>query len=470
MAVSFLAVAGCADWFAPPELSVRLSIVAAFESGESYAAALASADQLRIRVLRADSAGAFTITAKDTTVSIDPETGEAQARLTLALVRSPQTFRLILTAVRSADGTVLFSGQRDIQVTSSSAGTTISTDTIPLPYVGPRAARVAIAPKDTSVTGTTPFTYRAVAFDTAGVPLVPQPQFTFFLVNPADTAKVKLGKFTGVATPVSGATGQVRLYVQAPGLTSGSVVADTARLFLGAVPAAIRLNPGYANVGVGDTLRFNAQVVDASGNPLPGTTVTWTSRTTAAATVSTTGLVTGVTAGTAVIVASGSGFSDSALVTVVAPTHAVAYTASSVGTSTGRGFGVARVGDTVVVSVTVDLRYTPDEKLGSYDAILRWNPSALAFIDVQNGTYVAPTVNTDSVAAGRLDFAAADPQQEASPGGSVVVARVRFRAAAAGSSTMALTIEEMSGAPPTFTNLLGLNRVTVTSGHVTVRQ
>lgn len=469
MAAGFLAVAGCADWFAPPALSVRLSIVAAFESGDTYSAALASADQLRIRVLRADSTGAFSITVKDTAVSIDPETGEAQASLTVALVRSPQIFRLLLTAVRSADGIVLFSGQRDLQVTAA-AGTTISTDTIPLPYVGPRASRVAIAPKDTAVSGTAPLTYRAVAFDSAGLPLVPQPQFTFSLVNPADTAKVKLGKFTGVATPVSGATGQVRLYVRAPGLTAGSVVADTARLFLGSVPAAVRLSPGYANVLVGDTLRFQARVVDAFGNPVPGTSVSWTSRSTSVATVSTTGLITGVTAGTAVIVASGSGFSDSSLVTIVAPTHAVAYTTSAVGGSGDRGFGVARIGDTVVVNVAVDLRFTPNEKLGSYDAILRWNPSVLGFIDVQKGSYVEPTVNSDSVAAGRLDFAAADPQQSASPGGTVVVVRVRFRAAASGSSAMALTIEEMSGAPPTFTNLLGSNRVTVTSGHVTVRQ
>jgi hypothetical protein len=468
MAASVLAVAGCADWFAPPQATVRLRIVAAFESGESYAAALAGADQLRIRVLRADSAGEFTVTVKDTTVSIDPETGEAQASLTVALVRSPQTFRLLLTAVRSADGVVLFSGQADIQVTSATAGIAVSTDTVPLPYVGPRAARVRIAPKDTAVSGTTPFTYRAVALDTAGLPLVPQPQFTFSLVNPADSAKVKLGKFTGVATPVSGATGLVLLYVQAPGRTSGSVVADTARLFLGAVPAAIRLTPGYANVAVGDTLRLGAQVVDAAGNPLAAT-VTWTSRSTGVATVSATGLVTGASAGTAIIVATASGFSDSALVTVVSPTHAVAHTTSTIGASAGRGFGVARVGDTVVVNVTVDLRFTPNEKLGSYDAILRWNPSALSFVDVKNGTYVARTVNRDSVSAGRLDFAAADPQQDASPGGSVVVARVRFRASASGSSALALTIEEMSGAPPTFTNLLGSNRVTVTSGHVTVR-
>lgn len=464
-----MVVAGCADWFAPPEINVRLQVVAAFESGESYAAALVSADRLRITVLRADSTGEFTVVVKDTTVSIDPETGEAQATLTLALVTSPQTFRLVLTAVRSSDGTVLFSGRSDIQVTSAAAGTTISTDTIPLPYVGPRAARVRISPKDTAVSGTAPFTYRALALDAAGLPVVPQPQFAFFLVNPADSSKLKLGKFTGGATPVSGATGQVRVYVQAPGPTSGSVVADTARVFLGVVPAALRLAPGYANVGRGDTLRVQAQVVDNFGNPVPGTTVSWTSRDTAVATVSATGLVTGIASGTAVIVASGSGFSDSALVTIVTPTHAVAYTSSTVGPVSDRGFGVARVGDTVEVSVAVDLRFTPDEKLGSYDAVLRWNSSALSFVEVQDGSYVSPTVNRDSVSVGRLDFAAADPQQSASPGGTVVVARVRFRAAATGSSTVALTIEEMSGAPPSFTNLLGSNRVTVTSGHVTVR-
>jgi hypothetical protein len=462
-------VAGCADWFAPPEIRVRLQVVAAFERGESYAAALLSADRLRIRVLRADSLGEFRIVAKDTTVNIDPETGAAEATLTLALVSSPQTFRLILTAVRSSDGTVLFSGQSDVQVSSSAAGTTISTDTIPLPYVGPRAVRVRIAPKDTAVTGTSPFNYRAVALDAAGLPVVPQPQFTFFLVNPADSTKLRLGKFTGTATPVAGATGTVRVRVEAPGPTAGTVVADTARVVVGVAPAGVVVRPGYLNLGVGDTLTLTGTVVDASGTPISGQAVTWTSRSTAVATVSPTGLVTGVKAGTAVIVASSSGFSDSTLVTVVTPTHAVAHTTSTVGTSAARGFGVGRVGDTVVVSVTVDLRFTPDEKLGSYDAILRWNPSALAFIDVQDGNYVSPTVNRDSVSVGRLDFAAADPQQGASPGGVVVVARVRFRAAASGSSSMALTIEEMSGAPPRFTNLFGSNRVTVTSGHVTVR-
>jgi hypothetical protein len=174
-----------------------------------------------------------------------------------------------------------------------------------------------------------------------------------------------------------------------------------------------------------------------------------------------TGKVTAVASGTSVLVASGSGFGDSVLVTVPTATHAVVSA-----TSSGRAFRVARVGDTVVVDVAADMRFTPSEKLGSYNATLTWTPATLQFIDVQSGGFAAPTVNSGSASSGQLRFSAADATGAS---GSVVVARVRLRALAAGTTGTTLTISEMSATSPTFTNLFAANRVTVTSGSVTVR-
>jgi hypothetical protein len=170
--------------------------------------------------------------------------------------------------------------------------------------------------------------------------------------------------------------------------------------------------------------------------------------------------VTGTGPGTAIVVGSGSGFSDSALVAVPPATNVVVSA-----TSSGRSFPVARVGvDTVVVDVTADMRFTPSERLGSYNARLTWNPAVLQYVSVVNTTFAPPTVNADSVAQGRLRFASADANGAT---GQVVVARVRLRAIAAGTTSPAITISEMSASSPTYTNLL--SRVTVTNGSVTVR-
>lgn len=464
-AVGLVGVTACAELLGPRAHTVSLTIVPVFDAADPHAiAAAASADQLRIRALR-DSAGAFTVTVKDTVVAIDPQTGEASATLTLLLLQSPTVIRLILEAVRSSDGVVLFRGQGDIQVTSSAGGTGVSTDTLNLPYVGPRAARVAIAPRDTAIGSGGTFTYRATAFDSAGNVLTSPPQITFFLVNPADSSTLQVVRLTGSASAGSSATGEVRVYAEAPGPAPGTAVRDTARVYVGAVAVGVRVTPGYANIGVNDTLRLRGELVDPLGNPLTTSGVTLTSRDPGVATVDGSGLLRGTATGTVVIVATGSGFSDSTRITVVTATHAVVSITSNKPTAP-RAFGVFKAGvDTVVMDVTADMRFTPNEKLGSYNATLTWSPSVLQYVDVQATSFAAPVVNADSASAGKLRFSAADASGAA---GQVVVARVRFRAVAQGATTAALAISEMSAAQ-TFTNLSALNRVTVTSGHVTVR-
>jgi hypothetical protein len=168
---------------------------------------------------------------------------------------------------------------------------------------------------------------------------------------------------------------------------------------------------------------------------------------------SVTGVVTGVAAGTAVVVASATGASgavlDSLLVAVPATGQAVA-----VALANGHTFATARVGDSLPILIVVDLRAVPAEKLGSYNAQLDWSPSVATFEVIGalavNG-FVAPTVNTSNAASGQLRFGAADPV--GSTAQPVGLAAIRLRAAASGSSALTFTLTDLSAAV-TFTNLL----------------
>src|SRR5207245_8486140 len=71
-----------------------------------------------------------------------------------------------------------------------------------------------------------------------------------------------------------------------------------------------------ANLQQGQTRQLTAPREDASGNALAGRVVTWASGNTAVATVSGSGLVSGVAAGSAAITATSEGKSGSASITV----------------------------------------------------------------------------------------------------------------------------------------------------------
>lgn len=447
-----VAVAGCADLFAPPLAHVVLSIIPAFDA--VLAGLAAEADQLRIVVER-DSSGSFLV-SKDTTVAIDPVTGEATARISVALVRTPQAFRVRLEGRRSSDGVVLYRGIDTILV-SEGSDSTAATVTIPVSYAGPRATRLVLAPSDTALQPGRGFTFRVATFDQAGQPL--QVPVRFGLVVPADSTALRVDARLGVVTTSSTVT-QALVLVYARTLEDAGFVADTSLVAVGAVPDSVRVGPGFLNVAGGSTGTLRDSVF-SRGVLLP-VRATWVSRATAVATVDASGVVTGVAPGTAVVAATATGAAvvgDSVSVVVPPAGNVVVRTVAN-----GRSFRRARVGDTVTVDLLADMQFTPNEKLGSYNATLTWDAAVLTFLDVQNGTFAAPTVNSSNVSAGELRLGAADANGQS---GNVAVARVRFRAAQAGSTVPTVVISEMSAAV-TFTNLI--NRVTVANGHVTVRQ
>ena len=87
------------------------------------------------------------------------------------------------------------------------------------------------------------------------------------------------------------------------------------------IVATVRVTPSTAAVDVGATLQLAVATVDAQGAALTGRTVSWTSLQPALATVSASGLVTGLTAGTVTISATSDGITGTAAI-VVLPTLA----------------------------------------------------------------------------------------------------------------------------------------------------
>ncbi len=101
--------------------------------------------------------------------------------------------------------------------------------------------------------------------------------------------------------------------------TSGSATGTSKITVVAALPpsiSSITVAPSPAFVVVHGTQQLTATVRDASGNVIPGLTITWQSNNAAVATVSSTGLVTGVTNGSAVISANIGGFLGTSNVTV----------------------------------------------------------------------------------------------------------------------------------------------------------
>src|SRR5207247_310288 len=83
--------------------------------------------------------------------------------------------------------------------------------------------------------------------------------------------------------------------------------------------ASVTVSPATASVPAGQTVQLTATLKDANGNTLTGRTVTWSSDNTAVATVSRSGLVSGVVAGAATITATSEAKTGTSAITVTAP-------------------------------------------------------------------------------------------------------------------------------------------------------
>lgn len=127
---------------------------------------------------------------------------------------------------------------------------------------------------------------------------------------------------TGLVTGV--AEGTVTISASAQGVKGNAGVSVKRKVR----PASITVTPTMPSIVVGSTLQLTAVVRDIDGNTLP-TSVSWTSSATSVATVSSTGMVTGVMAGSATISASAQGVSGSTSLTVNPPASSIVISGNS---------------------------------------------------------------------------------------------------------------------------------------------
>jgi uncharacterized protein YjdB len=119
---------------------------------------------------------------------------------------------------------------------------------------------------------------------------------------------------TGVVTGV--AVGSATITATNSGKTGTSSITVTA---LPPVVTTITVAPMSASITVGATTTLQATVKDQNGNVMTGQVITWSTSNAAAATVNSSGVVTGVAAGSATITATSSGKSGTSSITVTAP-------------------------------------------------------------------------------------------------------------------------------------------------------
>src|SRR5688572_16558817 len=109
-----------------------------------------------------------------------------------------------------------------------------------------------------------------------------------------------------------------------------------------ATVASVTVTPTGATVVIGRTTQLAATTKDAAGNVLSGRTINWTTSAAAVATVDANGLVTGVSAGTANIIATSEGKSAQAALTVtVVPVATVTVTPNAPSVKVGSNVTLA---------------------------------------------------------------------------------------------------------------------------------
>jgi len=102
-------------------------------------------------------------------------------------------------------------------------------------------------------------------------------------------------------------------------ITAVAVYASTTGTGTPAPVATVSVSPASLSIAVGQTMQLTATPRDAAGHALKGRTVTWKTSNGAVATVSATGLVAGVNAGTATITATSEAVTGTATSTMIAP-------------------------------------------------------------------------------------------------------------------------------------------------------
>ncbi|MGQ0647475.1 MAG: beta strand repeat-containing protein [Gemmatimonadaceae bacterium] len=184
---------------------------------------------------------------------------------------------------------------------------------------------VRLSPAAAEVRVGSTVTLQGEAFQSDGA-VVQGRAFAWTSSNPAVASVSSDGVVTGVAP------GSVTIAASVDG------VSGTAMVTVQPAPvASLSITPSSGALLVGQSLQLTAMIRDAAGAPLAGYATAWSSSAPAVATVSSTGLVTALTAGRATITATSEGKSSSASITVsLVPVNSVSIIPPTVTLSLGK--------------------------------------------------------------------------------------------------------------------------------------
>ena len=168
-------------------------------------------------------------------------------------------------------------------------------------------ASIDLTPPTASVRAGSTVALSAKPKDLAGATIDVRP-----LVWSSSNKAVATVSSSGVVTALT--PGSARIAVSAFGKSATATITVTARDV-----ASVVVTPATISMRVSVSAPLQAQTLDAEGTALAGRVVTWASSNTSIATVSSTGSVTGISAGAATITASSEGRSGQAAVTVTLP-------------------------------------------------------------------------------------------------------------------------------------------------------
>jgi uncharacterized protein YjdB len=365
-----------------------------------------------------------TVTVPVASVSVTPPSLSLRVGQTGQLTATPQdaagnalTGRVVTWTTNSAavatvnsSGLVTAQGAGSATITATSEGRSASaTITVTLVPV----ASVTVTPASSNLTVSATAQLTATLRDSAGNVLTGRA--VSWVTNNAGVATVSA---SGLVRAVAAGLATITA-------TSGGISGTAAVTVTNAPVASVTISPAPASILVGSTVQLTATPQDAGGNPLTGRVVTWSSNNTAVATVSNSGLVTGVAAGSATVTATSEGVSGTSAVTV-SPPGANWWSNLSFGAFPGaEGFGTTtRAGRGGQVIHVTNLN---DAGPGSFRAAVTAAGPRTVIFDVSGNIrlttpiVVALASGADDPGDGTRDFLTIAGQTAPSPGITLVI-------------------------------------------------
>ena len=217
-------------------------------------------------------------------------------------------------ATVSSSGVVsgVAAGSATITAASSGKSGTAAITVTAGPPPAPVVTTVTVSPVSASVVAGSTVNLQATVKDQNGNVMTGQ-AVTWSTGNSAAATVNSSGVVTGVAA------GSATITATSSGKSGTAAITVTAAPPPAPVVTTVTVSPGSASVVAGSTVSLQATVKDQNGNVMTGQTVTWSTSNSAAATVNSSGVVSGVAAGSATITATSSGKSGTSSITVTSP-------------------------------------------------------------------------------------------------------------------------------------------------------